>query len=201
MITVHESLWCDLDDAELLVRGQMVSDVALQYEVVEKQKKDATKAFAEQLSELRSTRLALSQAIKDKREKRMVECAVDYHSPASGMKRFTRLDTGEFVRDEPMTANEMQQNLFAADGPSRGNGEARGSEDDDLYHDAVRLVFEFGKASTSLLQRRLRIGYGRAAHLIDMMERNKLVGPADGSKPRELLEVDKSTDGDKPTLM
>ena len=61
-------------------------------------------------------------------------------------------------------------------------------EDDDLFDDAVRLVFEFGKASTSLLQRRLRIGYGRAAHLVDMMERDGLVGPADGSKPREILK-------------
>lgn len=61
-------------------------------------------------------------------------------------------------------------------------------EDDELFDDAVRLVFEFGKASTSLLQRRLRIGYGRAAHLIDMMERDGLVGPADGSKPREILK-------------
>jgi DNA segregation ATPase FtsK/SpoIIIE, S-DNA-T family len=66
---------------------------------------------------------------------------------------------------------------------------ANGEEaDDDLFDDAVRLVFEFGKASTSLLQRRLRIGYGRAAHLIDMMERDGLVGPADGSKPREILK-------------
>jgi len=61
-------------------------------------------------------------------------------------------------------------------------------EDDALFDDAVRLVFEFGKASTSLLQRRLRIGYGRAAHLIDMMYNDGLVGPADGSKPRELLK-------------
>ena len=68
-----------------------------------------------------------------------------------------------------------------------GNGESS-QEDDDLFDDAVRLVFEFGKASTSLLQRRLRIGYGRAAHLIDMMERDGLVGPADGSKPREILK-------------
>jgi S-DNA-T family DNA segregation ATPase FtsK/SpoIIIE len=59
---------------------------------------------------------------------------------------------------------------------------------DELYEDGVRLVLEFGKASTSLLQRRLRIGYGRAAHLIDMMERDGIVGPADGSKPREILK-------------
>ena len=61
-------------------------------------------------------------------------------------------------------------------------------EQDDLYEDAVRLVIEFGKASTSLLQRRLRIGYGRAAHLIDLMERDGIVGAADGPKPREVLK-------------
>ncbi len=79
------------------------------------------------------------------------------------------------------------------EGPKDEKGDSLGSandgeENDPLFDDAVRLVFEFGKASTSLLQRRLRIGYGRAAHLIDLMERDGLVGPADGSKPRELLK-------------
>ena len=60
--------------------------------------------------------------------------------------------------------------------------------DDELFQDAVRPVLEFGKASTSLLQRRLRIGYGRAAHLIDLMEKDGIVGPADGPKPREILK-------------
>jgi S-DNA-T family DNA segregation ATPase FtsK/SpoIIIE len=63
-----------------------------------------------------------------------------------------------------------------------------GAEDDPLYQDAVKLVVEFGKASTSLLQRRLRIGYGRAAHLIDLMEQDGIVGAADGPKPREVLK-------------
>jgi S-DNA-T family DNA segregation ATPase FtsK/SpoIIIE len=62
------------------------------------------------------------------------------------------------------------------------------NEDDPLYQDAVKLVVEFGKASTSLLQRRLRIGYGRAAHLIDLMEQDGIVGAADGPKPREVLK-------------
>jgi S-DNA-T family DNA segregation ATPase FtsK/SpoIIIE len=66
---------------------------------------------------------------------------------------------------------------------------ANPDENDPMFDDAVRLVFEFGKASTSLLQRRLRVGYGRAAHLIDLMERDGLVGPADGSRPRELLKA------------
>ena len=69
-----------------------------------------------------------------------------------------------------------------------GEGGTGDEDNDPLYDDALRLVFEFGKASTSLLQRRLRIGYGRAAHLIDMMERDGMVGPADGSRPRELLK-------------
>jgi S-DNA-T family DNA segregation ATPase FtsK/SpoIIIE len=58
---------------------------------------------------------------------------------------------------------------------------------DDLYKDAVRIVVSEKRASTSLLQRRLSIGYGRAAKLIDMMYQNNLVGPAEGSKPREVL--------------
>jgi DNA segregation ATPase FtsK/SpoIIIE, S-DNA-T family len=74
----------------------------------------------------------------------------------------------------------------------RGGGGADsdddGEEHDELYHDAVKLVIEFSKASTSLLQRRLRIGYGRAAHLIDLMERDGIVGAADGPKPREVLK-------------
>ncbi len=61
-------------------------------------------------------------------------------------------------------------------------------EADEMYEEAVRIVMEMGKASTSTLQRRLRLGYGRAARLIDMMERDGIVGPADGSKPRGLLK-------------
>lgn len=59
--------------------------------------------------------------------------------------------------------------------------------DDDMFRDAVRVVIEGGKASTSLLQRRLRIGYGRAARLIETMEEQGIVGHADGSRPREVL--------------
>ena len=73
-------------------------------------------------------------------------------------------------------------------GPRSWMRRATATSNDELFEDAVRLVLEFGKASTSLLQRRLRIGYGRAAHLIDMMERDGIVGPADGSKPREILK-------------
>jgi DNA segregation ATPase FtsK/SpoIIIE, S-DNA-T family len=76
----------------------------------------------------------------------------------------------------------------AAGGSGGDSSEAGEAEDDPMYGDAVKLVVEFGKASTSLLQRRLRIGYGRAAHLIDLMEQDGIVGAADGPKPREVLK-------------
>ncbi len=92
---------------------------------------------------------------------------------------------------------EYQQNFLdvpkeereaAAGGTGGDPGEAGEGGDDPMYNDAVKLVIEFGKASTSLLQRRLRIGYGRAAHLIDLMEQDGIVGAADGPKPREVLK-------------
>ena len=89
---------------------------------------------------------------------------------------------------------EYEQRFLEAPREERAGAEPGSAEDggpsehDPLYEDAVRLVVEFGKASTSLLQRRLRIGYGRAAHLIDMMERDGIVGAADGPKPREVLK-------------
>ncbi len=67
------------------------------------------------------------------------------------------------------------------------SGGGGGSSDDDMFRDAVRCVIEGRKASTSLLQRRLRIGYGRAARLIEEMEEQGIVGPADGARPREVL--------------
>ena len=74
-----------------------------------------------------------------------------------------------------------------AEGGAEGGGGGE-EADDELYQDAVRVVCEMGRASTSTLQRRLRIGYGRAAHLIDLMEKDGIVGPPDGTRPREVLK-------------
>jgi len=91
---------------------------------------------------------------------------------------------------------QYEENFLQAPREDSDSGEGGGidgaasgeDEHDELYQDAVRIVLEYGKASTSLLQRRLRIGYGRAAHLIDLMEKDGIVGAADGPKPRELLK-------------
>ena len=58
--------------------------------------------------------------------------------------------------------------------------------DDELYEEAKKVVIQSKKASSSLLQRRLRVGYARAARLIDMLEENGVVGPGEGAKPREV---------------
>jgi S-DNA-T family DNA segregation ATPase FtsK/SpoIIIE len=61
-------------------------------------------------------------------------------------------------------------------------------DDDELYEDARICVIEAGKASTSYLQRKLKLGYARAARLMDMLEERGVIGPGDGAKPREVLE-------------
>jgi S-DNA-T family DNA segregation ATPase FtsK/SpoIIIE len=81
-------------------------------------------------------------------------------------------------------------------------GDGYGPVDDDLFVDAAECVIRTGKASASLLQRRLRIGYARAARLLDILEERGVVGPADGARPREVLvddinDVIAETDYDK----
>jgi S-DNA-T family DNA segregation ATPase FtsK/SpoIIIE len=66
-------------------------------------------------------------------------------------------------------------------------GDGADGDDDELFEEAARLVVSEGKASASYLQRRMRIGFSRAARLIDLMEREGILGPAQGSKPREVL--------------
>jgi S-DNA-T family DNA segregation ATPase FtsK/SpoIIIE len=88
---------------------------------------------------------------------------------------------GHPMYDDSILSYGEEEEVDEAGNPIDGFG------DDSLYKDAVRIVVSEGRASTSLLQRRLSIGYGRAAKLVDAMHRNGLVGPAEGSKPREVL--------------
>jgi S-DNA-T family DNA segregation ATPase FtsK/SpoIIIE len=70
---------------------------------------------------------------------------------------------------------------------------------DELYDEAVRVVMESNQASVSILQRRMRLGYTRAARIIDMMEQEGLIGPFEGSKPRKIL-VDREAWLEKDTI-
>jgi len=68
-----------------------------------------------------------------------------------------------------------------------GQGGNGGEGDDDMYGEAKETVIRAGKASASLLQRRLRVCYARAARLLDLLESNGVIGPAEGAKPRNVL--------------
>jgi S-DNA-T family DNA segregation ATPase FtsK/SpoIIIE len=89
-------------------------------------------------------------------------------------------------------APEYDQSFLIAppseDDEEAPGGESPDSDQDPMYEEAVRLVLQMGKASTSTLQRHLRLGYGRAARILDMMQRDGIIGPPDGSKPREVLK-------------
>ena len=73
------------------------------------------------------------------------------------------------------------------EGGGGGQGGFDDGDDDGMYEQAREAVMEAGKASTSYLQRKLRVGYARAARLIDQLEERGVIGPGDGAKPREVL--------------
>ena len=81
--------------------------------------------------------------------------------------------------------DEIEKNAVAEKG--RGKEEESSSDQDPMMAEAIQVVVEAAQASTSLLQRRLRLGYARAGRLIDEMEKMGIVGPHEGSKPRQVL--------------
>ncbi|RKX64352.1 MAG: cell division protein FtsK [Thermodesulfobacteriota bacterium] len=87
-------------------------------------------------------------------------------------------DQGNASYDESMTAAVEEE---------ENGGSIKDEDYDERYDEAVSIVCELGQASISMVQRRLRVGYNRAARMIEMMEKEGLVGPADGAKPREVL--------------
>jgi len=115
-----------------------------------------------------------------------------------GTARMTRLH-GPLVTEEEIDAVVSQwkaqgrpryENEYLA--PPADEQEEREVDEDfnePMYEEAVRVVLQMGKASTSTLQRRLRLGYGRAARILDVMEREGIIGPPDGSRPREVLKA------------
>lgn len=83
------------------------------------------------------------------------------------------------IVSQPVQLNGKGGVVMDMDGSGEGN--------DDMFRDAVRVVVETRKASTSLLQRKLRVGYARAARIMEEMEEQGIIGPADGSRPRDVL--------------
>ena len=88
--------------------------------------------------------------------------------------------------DEEMIA-EMERRAVAEKGSKKGEDEYGGGALDPMIEQAVECVIEAGQASTSLLQRRCKLGYARAARIMDQMEQEKIIGPYEGAKPRAVL--------------
>ena len=82
----------------------------------------------------------------------------------------------------PQYTEEVTEMVYA-----RAAGRGKTGEEDELFEEAVRTVCQYDRASASLLQRRLRIGYARAARLIDELEAANIIGPGEGAKPRDVL--------------
>ena len=102
----------------------------------------------------------------------------------------------DFIKESSTAAydqqlmEEIERNAAAVGGKGSGSGgsnNADGEEEDELLQSAIEVVIEGGQASTSHLQRRLKVGYARAARLMDEMEQRGIVGPPEGSKPRQIL--------------
>lgn len=95
----------------------------------------------------------------------------------------------DFLRSQrpPQYDDEVVSQPVQLNGKGSIVASMEGEDEDDMWKDAVRVVIDSGKASTSLLQRKLRIGYGRASRLMDMMEEQGIIGQPDGAKPREVL--------------
>jgi len=102
----------------------------------------------------------------------------------------------DYIRTIGQPIYQQEVTDHKRDGGSSWGGSSSGDDDidDDMYEEAKDVVMAAGKASASLLQRRLRIGYARAARLLDVLEEKGVIGPPDGAKPRQVLIKDDSKD-------
>lgn len=123
-----------------------------------------------------------------------------------GSAKLTRAQ-GAFVTDDEVMRivqfcktqarpNYVKDARATVDGAAGGeNAEPITAEDEECYERCLEVISQEKRASTSLLQRRLRLGYTRAARMMDILETRGIIGPGDGAKPREIL-VDLSDYGD-----
>lgn len=115
---------------------------------------------------------------------RRIQCAYISTDEINDVVDFIRKENSGMVSDE--AKDELSKKVEESLEKKNGGGEGGGDED-DMYDEAVATVRDAQKASASLLQRKLGIGYARAARLLDIMEENGVVGPGEGAKPREVF--------------
>lgn len=111
---IELDLPCTLTDEELQSRSIMLAETVVQVDDVQEARSSSAKDFREKLVGLLERQRMLSGVLKTRIERRIVRCIVEFHTPAEATKRITRLDTGEVVREEAMTAAECQLNLWSS---------------------------------------------------------------------------------------
>lgn len=111
---IELELPCSLTDEEIQSRGRMLGETIWTIDDTNAARTASMKEFKEKLVGLNEQQRKLARIISNRVETRMVRCAIQFHAPCEGMKRVVRMDTGEMVREEPMTDSEKQLNLFAA---------------------------------------------------------------------------------------
>jgi S-DNA-T family DNA segregation ATPase FtsK/SpoIIIE len=94
------------------------------------------------------------------------------------------LDCCDFLRAQGTP--DYQLEILDTSATETHDSSQNADQRDQLYDEALQIVLEAGQASISMIQRRLRIGYNRAARIVEQMEREGIVAPADGARPREL---------------
>ncbi len=117
-----------------------------------------------------------------------IQCAYISENEVKKVVKFLVDSNADQLNDEINLADPAQtadNAIFSATLDDMGNSDD--GDDDDMYDEAKRIVIEAGKASTSYIQRKLRVGYSRAARLMDLLEKRGVIGPADGSKPRPVI--------------
>jgi S-DNA-T family DNA segregation ATPase FtsK/SpoIIIE len=120
----------------------------------------------------------------DSSRARRIQSAYVSEKEVKDVVKFIKQQAEEQAAETQPAAGELKMDL---DQPVLNSSSMAGEDaDDDLYNDAREVVIQAGKASASLLQRRLRVGYARAARLLDLLEEKGVIGPGEGAKPREV---------------
>ena len=164
--------------------------------VIEEREKDDTLLLAEYYMITYLVYILNSDIVKDTEKKELVDNFTKLYQRTLSNDEINTLSEKEILKVVDHTISQQKAsfdpnfaNLEHVDAERKENTVSNDKEeyDDPLYNDIVEFVIENQKASASLLQRRFKLGYNRAARIVDLLEERGIIGPQNGSKPREVL--------------
>ena len=114
----------------------------------------------------------------------MQGCFISNEEIESVIEKIKETSTAEYSEE---ILEHIERQAEQADNKSGGSAGDPGEDEDEMIEEAIDVIMESRQASTSMLQRRLKLGYSRAARIIDQIEERGIIGPFEGSKPRQIL--------------